>query len=113
MTATAPATKFGATDCDDFDPCFSEQRICIGVAVISHYYAGFESHNVIAVVPQLALCLVCVASSLNNTKLLKSKSFLHYVEQRLALFADSISSCTIRRVHAVAPDLINYLAEDS
>lgn len=112
MAATAAAAEFGAADRYYFNASFPEERIGVGIAVIGHHYAWFKRHNVITVIPLLALGLVRVASSFYNTKLAKPENFFHDVEKWLALFADRVSTLIVSRIHAVAADLIYNLAEN-
>jgi hypothetical protein len=112
MAATAAAAKLRAADCNNFDAGFSEQGIGISIAVISHYYSWFQRDNVVAVIPLLALRLICIASCLHDAKIAESESFLDHLGKGFGFFTNLIAPLIIGRIHAITADLIHDFTED-
>src|SRR5689334_9418062 len=83
VAATAALPDLGAVDREDLDPGLAHQRIRVLVALIGDDDAGFERHDVVAVVPLLALGLPRVAAGLDDAKLLDAQRVLDGAEERV------------------------------
>ena len=62
----------------------AQQRVGVGVAVVGDDHARLERHDVVAVVPLLALRLVGVAAGRHRAQLLEPKRLRDHLEQRLS-----------------------------
>jgi hypothetical protein len=62
VAATPPAPELRAGDGDDLDALLAELGVGVDVAVVGHHHARLQRHDVVAVVPLLALLLEGVAA---------------------------------------------------
>ena len=112
MAAAAAAAEFGAAHGDHLDPGLAQQRVGVGVAVVGDHHAGLERHDVVAVVPLLALGLPGVAAGLDDPQFAQAERFPDDLEQVALVSArTSTSAVAVRRTDAVAADLVDDLAE--
>lgn len=55
MAAATTATELGAPDGDDLDTRFAQKGIRRGVSVVGDHHAGLDGHDIVSVIPLLAL----------------------------------------------------------
>ena len=73
MPATAALAQLETLDRDDLDSRLPHLRDRERVALVGDDDAGFEGHDVVAIVPLLARLLVGVAAGLNDVELLDAE----------------------------------------
>ena len=108
-----PRPSSRAADGDHLDAGLAQQRVGVGVAVVGDDDAGLERHDVVAVVPLLALGLVGVAAGLDHAQLVEPQRVADDVEDRPCRRRGPRSRRrpTVGWV-LIAADLVDHLAED-
>ena len=66
VAATAALAELGAVDGQDLDAVLAHERVGVLVALVGDDDAGLERHDVVAVVPLLALGLPLVAAGADD-----------------------------------------------
>src|SRR6185436_12945785 len=81
MPAAASATELRPAHRDHLDPGLAQQGVGVCVPVVPDHDTGRERHDVVAVVPLLALGLPDIAAGFDDTKGLQTQYFLDHVEE--------------------------------
>src|SRR5688572_4437631 len=110
VAASAAAAELGAAHRDHLHPGFPQQCVRMRVAVVPDDDAGGKGHDVVAVIPLLALCFPAVAARFHNPQPLQAERISDDVEQMTVLRTD-LDTVVATRTHAIAADLIRNFAE--
>src|SRR3954451_5484780 len=81
MTAAAATAELRPPHRDDFHPGLAQQCVGVCVSVVPDHDAWCERHDVVAVVPLLALCLPDIAARFDDAQGLQPQDLLDHVEE--------------------------------